>query len=214
MTRPQKLAVAGAVTAGLALAVVAGVHFFTSTPQPPIKIRGGAMTLRYPLINGNDPWFPYQSGGVSGFCTTLDTTSGNVKLKIAQHPDPDPDPNDPDPPNNSTTALTGSWLVDLDARNPDFTRDPTEGLELKPVTDCNGNNNGVSVLPLPKAANSGFYAADLPGDGKTFGKRYQKSNCSDKDACEHLSTIFIKTSSATTSTECGNGDCLVKIVVK
>jgi hypothetical protein len=213
MTRPQKLAVAGAVAAGLILAVVAGVHFFTSTPQPPIKIRGGALTLRYPLINGGDPWFPYQSGGVSGFCTTLDTTSGSPKLKIAQHPDPDPDPGDPDPPTKSSTPLTGNWVVDLYGRNPDFTPDPTAGLELKPVTDCHGNNKGISVLP--KSANGGFYTADQPSDdGKTFGKRYQvKTNCPDKDACENLSTIYVSTSSTTTSTLCGNGACLVKIVV-
>jgi hypothetical protein len=218
MTRPQKFAVAGAVAAGLILAVVAGVHYFTSTPQPPIKVRGGAMTLRYPPINNTDPWYPYPPGGPKAFCTTLDTTSGTAKLKIFQHPDPDPEDTSADA---QKFTLTGSWIVDLYARNSDFSTDPKEGIELKPVSDCDGSNKGVALYPVQSATNSGFYSADLQpipgitGPGNTYGKRYQKSGCTDEDACEHLSTIYVNIPPAQPqSVDCQNGDCLVKIMVR
>ena len=215
MTGKQKFVggvVGVAVLGGL---IVAGVHWLKKAPQPPLKIRGGAMTLRYPLVDGKDPWFPYQSGSLSGYCTTLDTSSGKAKLKIFQHPDPDTD----DPTEKATTPtiieLKGAWFIDLYGRNPDFTPDPHEGIELRAVADCNGSKNGISVLPLRGSANSTFYSLDLPShDGSTFGKRYKKNACPDEDACEHLSTIYVSSSSLSspTSPDCENGECLVKIV--
>jgi hypothetical protein len=217
MTSKQK---AGAVL-GAVVAVGAGiflVHILTPTPQPPIKIRGGAMTLRYPPISNANPWYPYPPGGPKAFCTTLDTTTGTAKLKIFQHPDPDPD--DPSATAQKFT-LTGNWIVDLYGRNSNFSPDPHEGIELKPVSDCDGNNKGVALYPVQGAANSGFYSADLQpipgmtGPGNTYGKRYQKSGCTDEDACEHLSTIYVNIPPAQAqSVDCENGDCLVKIIVR
>jgi len=175
--------------------------------QPPIKVRGGAMTLRYAAAsNGTTQWFPYQSNGVNGFCTPLDTSSGKAKLKIVQHPDPD-DPAPVVPP----STLSGNWVVDLSARKDDFTEDPQEGLELQPVSNCNGNAAGVSALPVPGSMSSGFYSVDLPSsDGKTFGKRYKKTSCNDEDICEHMGAVYLN---RTRLAECENGECLVKIVV-
>ena len=210
MTRTQKVAGAVVGVAALAGLIIGGVHLLTSTPQPPLKIRGGAMTLRYPAINNGNPWFSYPAppGAPAAYCTPLDASSG--KLKIFQHPDPDPDDQSPAP---QKFSLTGNWVVDLYGRNSDFTTEPHSGLELKPVSNCNGNNNGIEVYPLPGSTNVDFYPADLPpGTGNTYGKRYRKSGCSDEDACEHLSTIYVSVPSGQPqSVDCQNGDCLVKI---
>lgn len=176
--------------------------------QPPIKVRGGAMTLRYAAAqDGSTQWFPYQLNGVDGFCTPLDTSSSKTKLKIVQHPDPD----DPAPV-VSPQLLSGNWVVDLFSRKDNFTtEDPQEGIELQPVANCNGNHNGVSALPIPGSTSSGFYSGDLPStDQKSFGKRYHKSDCNDEDACEHMGAVFLN---HTKVADCDNGECLVKIVV-
>jgi hypothetical protein len=183
------------------------VHPTTAT-QPPIKVRGGAMTFRYKATSrGTSPWLPYPAGAPSGVCVQQDTSTG-AKLKVFQHPDQDPD--DPGPPGKTFDLATG-WVVDLHGRDSAFNPDPNEGVELKAVSDC-GGSNGVSLLPMPHSNTSGFYGGVLPSsDGSTFGKRYKNSNCTtDQDACEHMSSVFIN---GTQVADCANGECLVKIVV-
>jgi hypothetical protein len=176
--------------------------------QPPIKVRGGAMTFRYKAAHvGVSPWLDYPAKAPTGVCVQQDTSTG-AKLKIFQHPDQDPD--DPGPPGKTFDLATG-WVVDLHGRDSAFNPDSLEGVELKAVTDC-GGSNGVSVLPIPNSSLSGFYAGALQSsDGSTFAKRYRHSGCSaDEDACEHMSTVFVN---GTQVADCANGECLVKIVV-
>jgi hypothetical protein len=183
--------------------------FHPTTPtQPPIKVRGGAMTFRYKATaTGASPWLPYPSATPTGVCVQQDTSTG-AKLKIFQHPDPDP--NDPSPPGSTSNLATG-WVVDLHGRDSAFNPDANEGVELKAVSDC-GGSNGVSMLPIPHSSASGFYGGVLQSsDGSTFAKRYKNSSCTtDEDACEHMSSVFIN---GTQVADCANGECLVKIVV-
>jgi hypothetical protein len=201
MTRARKFTIATVATMGVVGGVILGCHTRgPKVPQPPIKIRGGAMTLRYPKINGNSPWFSYQNG----YCTLLDTSSGKAELKVFQRPDPsEPSSMETDFP------LIGTWSATLYALNDSGTAfDPQHGIKLNPVHDCNGSHKGVSVLPF--GSNSDFYPGELPSHDGGIGKRYRRSaGCSDEDLCEHLGRVLVEGQSYK---DCEDGECLVKLV--
>ncbi|HEX4321166.1 MAG TPA: hypothetical protein VHZ52_09700 [Acidobacteriaceae bacterium] len=205
----------GGVVAGvaaLAIALIPGIHrmwpMSGGSTNTPIKVRGGAMTFRYPGDSqGNTQWHSY---GTSGWCIPLDTTGGKVKLKIITDPDSDPDSDTSSV--ETVYTLTGDWVVDLHGRLPDFTSDPSEGIEITPTATCNSNQNGIALTSIDKTQ-TGFYPSDLPSDGQTYNKRYQRLTCSDEDKCEHMGSVNVTTGGKVKKpVDCENGECIVKIV--
>jgi hypothetical protein len=200
MTRARRFTIATVATMGVVGGAILGCKNPSPlVPQPPLKIRGGAMTLRYPKkTDGSSPWSPYQNG----YCAPLNTSSGATLQVIA-----DPDPTGP-PPSPATIPLTGAWSAALYALNESGTGpDPSHGITLSPISNCNGQN-GVSAQPF--GLNSDFYPGELTSTG-TVGKRYRrKTGCSDEDLCERLGSIHVQGYS---DPPCENGECLVKIVV-
>lgn len=192
---------------GASTTVLLVPHSLAQNPtptQPPLKVRGGAMTFRYKASG----WGKDASGNP---CVPFDTTGG-ATLKIFA----DADPDDASPTN---IPLSSGWEIDLHGRNDKFASDPNEGIALTATASCSTgtvNGNGIVMMPLRTATYSGFYTDDasVTDDGDTSTQRYKHKGCKDEDACEHMGQITGNSAANTpfASVGCTNGECLVKIV--
>lgn len=205
-SRNQGIAMGASGLLGLSLLALL-IYHFTST-QPPIKVRGGAMTVRAYLSSGTAQWSPYTSAdGRTGSCVPLDMSIKKV------HVYPDVPPGTIFYP-HTDGDLTGNWKVFLFGRDANFNEDDTQGLEIDPVTNCNTNQSGIALLPIGNFSqvNTGLPPTDLTA------RRYKNTDTDthpghcgvDEDACEHMSAVRISSSNTNLAT-CDNGDCLVTL---
>jgi hypothetical protein len=202
----------------------------TTTPSPPLKVRGGAMTVRTE-ISGNGGWVPKDAAGRQ-FCTNADISrayylTDDGLCHLIQLP---PSTNwsmrlhggSPVTPGNAS----GRGLVIITQPNQNCTGGVGSSV-LMTVFDDNVSTNGKYVR---------FYSGDQNSDdGKTVRRRFldrtpdgktpDKAGCvtppdgdgsgdvGDEDACERMTKFEIRnlSGSSVSTTPCLNGDCTVFI---
>ncbi len=192
-----------------------------SSTNPPLKIRGGAMTFRSNVQFGKD-------GSYS--CVQLTPSSiklidvGSLKSGKAI-----PDVNIP--------SIEVPWQMDLYGRDGSGKNESSNGIRIRTTQTCvvttasATSSSAAGVSFIPESADSTFYpnndGASLDEDNVTRRKRYQDESCtatslnSDEDSCEHIYSIYINTAFKNTTADvkadpayflrCKNGECVIKI---
>ena len=212
----------GGIVAGvaaLAIGFIPGIHLGLTkgggTTNPPIKVRGGAMTFRAPK-----KWMPIVFNSLASFCSDKadisaiafadvqiqNSASLTTPLEIAQ--------------------LQKGWTMKLLGRD---SHNPGSGVLVTAQQQSCTGTQGISSLVLSPQndGNSLFYTTDGPDDDGTKSVRFENKTCGgpgggasgDEDVCEHISTITLTLDkadapgSSTTSYvyQCTNGDCTIGI---
>jgi hypothetical protein len=178
--------------------------------QPPVKVRGGAMTVRTTRItvggdHGND-------------CVVLqDPSKHPLELQFIE----DPTVQGWTP---VTKDLTGVKTIDLYGRDSQGNVGP-DGVRLAFAKSCIESGRtyfGVTIKPIIDGHKSFYDFRDAAKgvkdeDGLTHIKRFQHPDCSqhlpdpnkDEDTCEQMSDIKID---GALFAHCTNGECFVQIV--
>jgi len=158
--------------------------------NPPIKIRGGAMTFRATswakdASNGNNP------------CMVGDWT--RIEL------------DDVVPVNQPTTSQfsvvypsASSWQMDLYSRTKNGMAQKNDGVRLLSTKNCGSpGTNGITLIPEPNSDLEYYPWQDADSgvtdeDQATKIKRFRDLDCvvtdvskGDEDMCEHISNIYI-----------------------
>jgi hypothetical protein len=172
-----------------------------SPGQPPIIIKGGAMTFSSGTSSSGKvlTWI-YSSS--SAACADLDTTKKT--LLVLSHDVVKGDNDGGNPPDSSSFPLNGSWEIDVLGRNEaDGSPSAAEGISIKPGL-C-GGKNGVVLSPISGSQYSTLLTGFL-GDPQSV--RFHRSDCSkDEDTCEHMGRILLSSQHFT----CNYGKCEIAI---
>jgi len=218
------LVVGAAVTFLLVKAMQAGPG------DPPVKVRGGAMTFR--TKSGT----PFSQVSGNSFCVWLGSAGAKLTLDIYQ---PKNHTNSP----NRSIKLTNQSQIDFFGRSETGQIGSNNGTRvLITSSPCNGAQ-GLSALIQPEGANSGFYSNNENGasqDGndnddpsnandQSHSIRFQDLACSskfsppagtgDEDSCENMGLIYVNDAPTDNPTNgkharCHNGDCSVEFNVQ
>ncbi len=149
----------------------------SSTPQSPLKVRGGAITFYT-----KDKWYPSSHASASQpYCTFVETTYLDFLefkgINFADFP---------------STHLAPDWTITIygyDANGNVSSR----GIEVKAGMGCNNGHDhpektSVTISPVL----SEFYTSDLPpGTVYKDNRRFRHTGCSGSavDACERISRV-------------------------
>jgi len=176
----------------------------TRTPSPPLKVRGGAMTVRTTAQ-------PQQVSSDT-YCVPLPyPQSTPLQLQYI------PDPTVRNWPDEQDQSLSGTETIDLLGR--DKKGNPgSDGIRLAFTNTCNGQF-GVTIGPIVSGHKSFYEYKDhqTDEDGTTYIRRFQHWDCrrhlpagdGDEDRCEQMSQIKIDGSHFA---DCKNGECFVQIL--
>jgi len=179
--------------------------------QPPVKVRGGAMTIRTTNIS-------HKGDSQTFDCVQLDPDLAAHPLELQFIKDPTEQGWIP----TQRQTLNGNETIDLLGRNNGTILVP-HGIRLQFTRSCKVSGVdqfGVTIKPLVLGSKSFYEYRDHvhDEDGTTYIKRFQHPGCQklpkpdgDEDTCEQMSDIKINGSS-TPWAHCLNGECFVQIV--